>query len=95
MGALTIGEAASRAGVRPSALRYYERIGLLATTRRVNGRRRYEPDVLRVLAVIRLAKQAGFTVLRPGPSSMGSGHARPRRSAGTRSPAGSSPRWTR
>lgn len=59
---LTIGEAAGRAGVRPSALRYYERIGLLPAPRRVNGRRRYEADIVRVLAVIRLAKQAGFTV---------------------------------
>ena len=62
MGGLAIGEAASRAGIRPSALRYYERVGLLSATLRVNGRRRYELDVLRVLAVIRLAKQAGFTV---------------------------------
>ena len=62
MEALTIGEAARRAGVRTSALRYYEGIGLLPAPRRVNGRRRYEPDVLRTLAVVRLAKQAGFTV---------------------------------
>jgi MerR family transcriptional regulator, redox-sensitive transcriptional activator SoxR len=60
--ALTIGEAARRAGVRASALRYYESVGLLPVPRRVNGRRRYDAEILRILAVIRLAKQAGFTV---------------------------------
>jgi MerR family transcriptional regulator, redox-sensitive transcriptional activator SoxR len=59
---LTIGEVARQAGVRTSALRYYEGIGLLPATRRVNGRRRYDGNALRVLGVIRLAKQAGFTV---------------------------------
>jgi MerR family redox-sensitive transcriptional activator SoxR len=59
---LTIGEAARRAGVRTSALRYYEGIGLLPAPRRVSGRRRYDGEVLRALGVIRLAKQAGFTM---------------------------------
>ena len=39
-----------------------QRIALWPATRRVNGRRRYELDILRVLSVIRLAKQAGFTM---------------------------------
>ena len=42
-----IGAVASRAGVRPSALRYYERIGLLPTPERENGQRRYDGEVLR------------------------------------------------
>jgi MerR family transcriptional regulator, redox-sensitive transcriptional activator SoxR len=59
---LAIGEVARRAGIRPSALRYYESIGLLAAPTRVNGRRRYDQRTLQMLRVIQLAQQAGFTV---------------------------------
>ena len=59
---LTIGEVATRAGVRASAVRYYESAGLLPTPRRVSGRRVYEPAVLDRLAAIRLARRAGFTI---------------------------------
>jgi MerR family redox-sensitive transcriptional activator SoxR len=63
---MSIGEVAGRAGVRPSALRYYERIGLLPAPERENGRRRYGGEVLRDvldrLAVVRVAQQAGFTI---------------------------------
>jgi len=59
---LPISAVARQGGLRPSAIRYYESIGLLPPPRRVNGRRRYEPDVLKNLAVIRLAQQAGFTI---------------------------------
>ncbi len=59
---LMIGEVARRAGVRPSALRYYERAGLLPTPRRINGRRRYDPGVLQRLDAIRFAQRAGFTL---------------------------------
>ena len=62
MDGMAIGEVAERAGVRPSALRYYERVGLLPEPRRVNGRRRYDSDVLIQLAGIRVAQEAGFTV---------------------------------
>jgi MerR family transcriptional regulator, redox-sensitive transcriptional activator SoxR len=58
---LTIGEAARRAGVATSTLRYWESEGLLPATR-VNGRRHYDEQALRRLAVIDLAKRAGFTV---------------------------------
>ena len=59
---LTIGEVAQRTGVAPTALRYYERIGLLPTPRRVGGQRRY-PDTIGVrLEVIRLCKAAGFAL---------------------------------
>lgn len=57
-----IGEVARRAGIRTSALRYYESIGLLPAPRRVGGRRRYDEHVLEMLKVIRLAGRAGFTV---------------------------------
>ena len=62
----TIGEVARRARVRPSKLRYYERIGMLPSPERTNGRRRYDGEVLREvldrLAIIRIAQQAGFTI---------------------------------
>jgi MerR family redox-sensitive transcriptional activator SoxR len=63
---VSIGEVAGRAGLRPSALHYYERIGLLPAPERENGRRRYGGEVLRDvldrLAVVRVAQQAGFTI---------------------------------
>jgi MerR family transcriptional regulator, redox-sensitive transcriptional activator SoxR len=55
-----IGEVAAKAGIRTSALRYYEELGLLSPAERVNGRRRYGADVFDRLAVIGLAKEAGF-----------------------------------
>jgi MerR family transcriptional regulator, redox-sensitive transcriptional activator SoxR len=61
---------ARRAGVKPSALRYYEGEGLLPQPERANGRRRYEGEVLREvldrLAVVRVAQQAGFTITEIG-----------------------------
>src|SRR5438046_2955038 len=62
MGEFAIGEIARRAGIRPSALRYYESIGLLPQPQRVNGRRRYDESTIQMLRVIQLAQQAGFTV---------------------------------
>lgn len=59
---LAIGEVARRSGLRPSAIRYYESLGILPAPDRVNGRRRYDPDVLYVLQAIQIAKQAGFTM---------------------------------
>ncbi|MFL5803203.1 MAG: MerR family transcriptional regulator [Roseiflexaceae bacterium] len=59
---LLIGEVARRAGIRPSALRYYESIGLMPTPKRVNGRRRYDESTVQMLKVVQLAQQAGFTV---------------------------------
>jgi len=61
-GKLSIGEVAERAGVRPSALRYYEQVGLLPPAARVSGHRHYDESVLRRLAVISFAKAAGFTL---------------------------------
>jgi MerR family redox-sensitive transcriptional activator SoxR len=56
---LTIGEVAHRSGFPPSALRYYEREGLVRTTRTSGGQRRYERSVLRRLAFIRAARTLG------------------------------------
>jgi MerR family transcriptional regulator, redox-sensitive transcriptional activator SoxR len=57
---ITIGEVARRAGVRPSAIRYYESIGLLPRAPRVSGQRRFSTEALRTLAVIRSAQWAGL-----------------------------------
>jgi MerR family transcriptional regulator, redox-sensitive transcriptional activator SoxR len=59
---LAIGEVARRAGIRPSALRYYESIGLLPAPKRVSGRRRYDESTVQMLRVVQLAQHAGFTV---------------------------------
>jgi len=59
---LTIGEVASLAGIRPSAIRYYEEAELLPRPVRVSGWRRYEPGVLARLRLIRRAQEAGFTI---------------------------------
>ena len=65
-GGMTIGEVARKAGIRPSALRYYESMDILPKPERVNGRRRYDGEVLREvldrLAVVGISQQAGFTV---------------------------------
>jgi len=57
---LTIGEISRRSGFPPSALRFYERAGLLRTTRTPGGQRRYERSVLRRLAFIRAARTVGI-----------------------------------
>ncbi len=59
---MTIGEIAVRIGITASAIRYYEKSGLLAAAPRVSGKRAYEKDVLHELAIIRFAKGAGFTL---------------------------------
>lgn len=59
---MTIGEVARLAGVATSTLRYYESIGLLPAPGRVSGQRRYGREVLQLLAVIQLAKEANFTL---------------------------------
>ncbi len=60
---LTIGEVAQRAGLRTSAIRYYEEIGVLPPPERVyGGHRRYSARVFQQLAFIQLAQQAGFSM---------------------------------
>src|SRR5215207_6079198 len=59
---LTIGEEAALAQVQTSTLRYYERIGILPKPRRVSGQRRYTHEILSLLAVIHLAKEANFSL---------------------------------
>jgi len=59
---MTISEVAREAGLQPSAIRYYERIGLLPPPARKSGQRRYESSTLKRLAVIQRARQSGFTL---------------------------------
>jgi MerR family redox-sensitive transcriptional activator SoxR len=59
---LTISEVARQAGPQPSAIRYYEQIGILLPAQRIGGQRRYDITVLYRLAVIERARQTGFTL---------------------------------
>lgn len=58
----TIGEVASRTGIAASAIRYYEREGLVPKADRRGGRRIYGEDILDRLALIGVSKAAGFTI---------------------------------
>ena len=59
---MTIAAVARRAGLRTSAIRYYEGVGLLPARPRSGGQRRYGPEVLPRLALIATAKQMGYTI---------------------------------
>ena len=60
--AFTISEIANQMGLRPSAIRYYEQIGILPTAHRVSGQRRYDVTALHRLVVIQRARQTGFSL---------------------------------
>ena len=62
MAQLTISQVARQVRLRPSAIRYYERIGLLPRAERLSGQRRYDPAVLYRLAIIQRARELGFTL---------------------------------
>ena len=59
---LTVAEVAARSGFAASALRFYEREGLIAATRTSGNQRRYERNVLRRFAFIRAARNVGLTL---------------------------------
>jgi DNA-binding transcriptional MerR regulator len=59
---LTIGELARRSMRRPSAIRFYEQVGLLPEPVRIGGRRRYPAATTRTLAVIDTAQRAGLSL---------------------------------
>jgi MerR family transcriptional regulator, redox-sensitive transcriptional activator SoxR len=59
---LTIGQVADRAGINASAIRFYEREGILPKPERSGGQRRYTDQAVRRLQVIDIAKRAGFTL---------------------------------
>lgn len=59
---MKIGDLAARAGLNASALRYYEKMGLLASPHRTGGQRRYPGDTLDRVLLIRFASEMGFTL---------------------------------
>jgi MerR family transcriptional regulator, redox-sensitive transcriptional activator SoxR len=63
---LSIGEVAEKAGISVSAIRYYERKGLLPEAERVSGQRRFTEETVRRLGVIDVAKRAGFSLDEAG-----------------------------
>jgi MerR family transcriptional regulator, redox-sensitive transcriptional activator SoxR len=59
---LTIGEVAERSGFAPSAVRFYEREGLVHAERTAGNQRLFRRDVLRRLAFIRIAQRVGLSL---------------------------------
>ena len=60
MSEMSIGEVGRATGLQPSAIRYYESLGLLPKPKRAGGKRRYDASVLEWLSLIALAREAGF-----------------------------------
>lgn len=61
---LTVGEVAARSGVAVSALRFYERQGLISSRRTPGNQRRYRRDVLRRVAFVRVSQRVGIPLAR-------------------------------
>ena len=59
---MKIGQLAAQSGVVPSAIRYYEKLGLLPPADRFNGQRRYSSDALDRVLLIRFASEMDFTL---------------------------------
>ena len=62
MNSLDIAEVTRLSGVKPSALRYYESLGLIAADSRKGLRRQYDASVLDRLALVTLGQRAGFSL---------------------------------
>jgi MerR family redox-sensitive transcriptional activator SoxR len=59
---LSIGEVARQVGLRTSAIRFYEKHGVMPEPERQSGQRRYSEDAVRRLRVLDIAKRAGFSL---------------------------------
>jgi MerR family redox-sensitive transcriptional activator SoxR len=59
---MKIGELAKRAGLNPSAIRFYERVGVLDSPQRASGQRRYPDEALDRVLLVRFASEMGFTL---------------------------------
>ena len=59
---LSIGELAERTGLAPSAIRFYERKGLVAPAERVGGKRRFSRGDVRRLSFVIVTQRLGFTL---------------------------------
>ena len=62
-GDLSVGEVAERSGVSVSTLHFYESKGLIRSSRSRGNQRRFAREVLRRIAVIRVAQQAGIPLV--------------------------------
>ena len=58
----TISEVARRVGLRSSAIRYYEQLGIVPPAHRVSGQRRYDEAALYRLVTLQRARQIGFSL---------------------------------
>src|SRR5438309_5985528 len=59
---MKIGELSARANLNASAIRYYEKLGLLAAPQRIGGQRRYPSGALQRVLLVRFATDMGFTL---------------------------------
>lgn len=59
---LSVGEVATRAGIAVSAVHFYEKKGLISSTRNQGNQRRFARDVLRRITVIKVAQQVGLSL---------------------------------
>lgn len=62
----TVGEVARRCGIAVSALHFYESKGLIRSHRTAGNQRRYDPDVLRRVSVIRVGQEVGIPLAAIG-----------------------------
>jgi MerR family redox-sensitive transcriptional activator SoxR len=60
---LTIGDVAAATGLHTSAIRYYEDAGVLPKADRVSGKRRYQPDTIDRLMLIRFCSRLGMRLV--------------------------------
>ncbi|TFW32357.1 MerR family transcriptional regulator [Massilia horti] len=65
---MRIGAVAQAAGVSCDTLRYYEKLGLVRSTRAGNGYRRYAPETAQLVSYIRTAQKLGFSLAEIGAS---------------------------
>ena len=63
---LSIGELAERTGVAPTALRYYDELGLVRPAARASGRRRYSASAVAEVGAIILLREVGFSLAEIG-----------------------------
>lgn len=68
---MNIGAVARAAGVSCDTLRFYEKQGLIRSTRAANGYRRYAPETAELVAYIRTAQKLGFSLADIGASMPG------------------------
>lgn len=59
---LDIGKVSEKTGIRPSALRYYEEIGLISSVARRGLRRQFPPEALMQLKLVSMGQSAGFSL---------------------------------